>query len=160
MKHALLLLFAILLAGADAPQPAIPYFAFVRDVRVSQPDRQNFFVLDLRFGITPVTISAICGSTMEPRRFGMQFRSKAQGHRPNRLAQESLILAALSVIPSLTWTRAKSPNTTGSTCSSTRKTLWQPQLFLAKANRDRLRPNWRATRFLTSAANTWDQISY
>jgi hypothetical protein len=47
MKHALLLLFAILLAGADAPQPAIPYFAFVRDVRVSQPDRQNFFVLDL-----------------------------------------------------------------------------------------------------------------
>jgi hypothetical protein len=47
MKHATLLLFGFLLAGADPPQPAIPYFAFARDVRVSQPDRQNYFVLDL-----------------------------------------------------------------------------------------------------------------
>ena len=32
---------------ADAPpQPALPYFSNVREVRIAQPDRQNFFIVD------------------------------------------------------------------------------------------------------------------
>ena len=39
--------FLVLLAAATtAPEPAIPYFSSVREVHVSQPDRQNFFIVD------------------------------------------------------------------------------------------------------------------
>ena len=32
--------------GASPPEPAIPYFSNVRDVHISEPDRQNFFIVD------------------------------------------------------------------------------------------------------------------
>jgi Protein of unknown function (DUF3999) len=47
MRQAVLLLLAFLFVGADAHGPAITYFAMVRDVHITQPDRQNFFVVDL-----------------------------------------------------------------------------------------------------------------
>jgi hypothetical protein len=40
---------AFLLAGfasSAVPEAAIPYFSNVRDVQVSQPDRQNYLVVD------------------------------------------------------------------------------------------------------------------
>jgi Protein of unknown function (DUF3999) len=40
-----LLLLAVS-AAPTVPEPAIPYFTNVRDVRVSQPDRQNYLVVD------------------------------------------------------------------------------------------------------------------
>jgi hypothetical protein len=41
-------MFLVLLAAeaATVPEPAIPYFSNVREVHVSQPDRQNFFIVD------------------------------------------------------------------------------------------------------------------
>jgi hypothetical protein len=45
MKHALLFLVFLAFAS-DPPQPAIPYFSNVREVHVTQPDRQNFFIVD------------------------------------------------------------------------------------------------------------------
>src|SRR5579871_7025908 len=44
MKH--LLLLALLLAGADPQQAAIPYFTNVRDVSIAAPGQQNYFVVD------------------------------------------------------------------------------------------------------------------
>ncbi len=44
MKH--LLLLALLLAGADPQQAAIPYFTNVRDVSIAAPGKQNYFVVD------------------------------------------------------------------------------------------------------------------
>lgn len=44
MRWAAALLFLFLLA--DAPEPAIRYFSNVRDLRVAQADRQNYFVID------------------------------------------------------------------------------------------------------------------
>lgn len=41
--------FFLLLAFADAPdrpEAALPYFTNIRDVQISQPDRQNYFVVD------------------------------------------------------------------------------------------------------------------
>ena len=38
--------FLVLCSFASAPQAAIPYFTNIRDVQVSQPDRQNYFVVD------------------------------------------------------------------------------------------------------------------
>jgi hypothetical protein len=34
------------MVGAGPPEAAIPYFAIVRDIRISQPDRQNFLTID------------------------------------------------------------------------------------------------------------------
>jgi Protein of unknown function (DUF3999) len=39
-------LWFLTLAAAEPPEPAIAYFTNVRQVRVTQPDRQNFFVVD------------------------------------------------------------------------------------------------------------------
>jgi hypothetical protein len=39
------LLFAVL-AGPNVPEPAIPYFTNVQDVRIVQPDRQNYVAVD------------------------------------------------------------------------------------------------------------------
>jgi hypothetical protein len=48
MKLAASLFFIFLMADpASPPEPAIPYFSNVRDVHVAQPDRQNFFIVDL-----------------------------------------------------------------------------------------------------------------
>jgi hypothetical protein len=48
MKLAAALFFISLLADpVGPPEPAIPYFSNVRDVHISQPDRQNFFIVDL-----------------------------------------------------------------------------------------------------------------
>jgi hypothetical protein len=38
--------FLVLCSFASAPEPAIPYFTNVRDVQVSQPDRQNYLAVD------------------------------------------------------------------------------------------------------------------
>lgn len=47
MKASLSAVLLILLAGVDSrPEQALAYFSNVRDVRVSQPDRQNYFVVD------------------------------------------------------------------------------------------------------------------
>jgi len=47
MKIIISMLALVLLADAPTrPEQAIPYFSNVRDVQVSQPDRQNFFVVD------------------------------------------------------------------------------------------------------------------
>jgi hypothetical protein len=46
MKLAASVLFILLAADAPNPGPAIPYFSNVRDVHVTQPDRQNYFVVD------------------------------------------------------------------------------------------------------------------
>jgi len=47
MKIIISMLALVLLADAPTrPEQAIPYFTNVRDVQVSQPDRQNFFVVD------------------------------------------------------------------------------------------------------------------
>ena len=47
MKIIISMLALVLLADAPTrPEQAIPYFSNVRDVQVSQPDRQNFFVAD------------------------------------------------------------------------------------------------------------------
>src|SRR5438132_5098017 len=46
MRHGLILVFFLTFAAADPPQPAIPYFTNVREVHVTQPDRQNFFIVD------------------------------------------------------------------------------------------------------------------
>ena len=40
------MLLVLLAADAAQPGPAIPYFSNVRDVHVTQPERQNFFVVD------------------------------------------------------------------------------------------------------------------
>jgi len=45
MKTALLALFLVF-ASANPPEPSIAYFSNVREVRVGQPDRQNFFIVD------------------------------------------------------------------------------------------------------------------
>jgi hypothetical protein len=48
MRLAASLFFIFLLADpAGPPEPAIPYFSNVRDIHISQPDRQNFFIVDL-----------------------------------------------------------------------------------------------------------------
>ena len=38
-----LLLGFIVAAAPLRPEPAVPYFTNLRDVHISQPDRQNFF---------------------------------------------------------------------------------------------------------------------
>src|ERR1700688_2032274 len=43
LSGAFLLLF---LVASSPPEPAISYFTHVREVRIAQPDRQNFFVVD------------------------------------------------------------------------------------------------------------------
>jgi hypothetical protein len=48
MRLAASLFFFFLVADpASPPEPAIPYFSNVREVHISQPDRQNFFIVDL-----------------------------------------------------------------------------------------------------------------
>ena len=42
----LLLALIFVLAKSVAPAPAISYFTNVRDIRISQPGRQNYFVVD------------------------------------------------------------------------------------------------------------------
>lgn len=46
MKLAASMVLVLLAADAAQPGPAIPYFSNARDVHVTQPDRQNFFVVD------------------------------------------------------------------------------------------------------------------
>jgi hypothetical protein len=46
MRLAALSFLLFLAVDADPPEPAIPYFSNVREVRVAQPDRQNFFIVD------------------------------------------------------------------------------------------------------------------
>jgi hypothetical protein len=47
MRYIASLILAMLaLAGAGPPEPAIPYFAIVRDIYISQAGRQNFFIVD------------------------------------------------------------------------------------------------------------------
>jgi hypothetical protein len=46
MKYGSLLLLFIAFAAPDPPESAIAYFSHVRAVQVTQPDRQNFFVVD------------------------------------------------------------------------------------------------------------------
>jgi hypothetical protein len=47
MRLAVPLLLLSWIAGAPAiPEPSIPYFTNVRDVRITHPDRQNFFIVD------------------------------------------------------------------------------------------------------------------
>jgi hypothetical protein len=46
MRYASVALLLVAFSGPSAPEPAIPYFTNVRDVRVSQPDRQNYLVVD------------------------------------------------------------------------------------------------------------------
>ncbi len=46
MKLFHLLLVMSVAAAADPPGPAIPHFTNVREVKISQPDRQNYFVID------------------------------------------------------------------------------------------------------------------
>jgi Protein of unknown function (DUF3999) len=47
MKFALsFLLLAALVEAPTRPEPAIPYFTNVREIRIAQPDRQNYFVVD------------------------------------------------------------------------------------------------------------------
>jgi hypothetical protein len=41
-----LLLGFIVAAAPPRPEPAVPYFTNLRDVHISQPDRQNFFIVD------------------------------------------------------------------------------------------------------------------
>jgi hypothetical protein len=41
-----LLLGFIVAAAPSRPEPAVPYFTNLRDVHISQPDRQNFFIVD------------------------------------------------------------------------------------------------------------------
>ena len=38
--------FLFLCSFASPPEPAIPYFTNIRDVQISQPDRQNYLVVD------------------------------------------------------------------------------------------------------------------
>src|ERR1700727_248189 len=42
----LMLLFAPSAPGSGASGPAIPYFQNVRDVQITEPEKQNFFVVD------------------------------------------------------------------------------------------------------------------
>jgi hypothetical protein len=47
MRYAAFLMFtALALVDTGPPEAAIPYFAIVRDVRIAQADRQNFFTID------------------------------------------------------------------------------------------------------------------
>jgi hypothetical protein len=47
MRYAAYLMLTLLaMVDAGPPEAAIPYFAIVRDVHISQPDRQNFFTID------------------------------------------------------------------------------------------------------------------
>jgi hypothetical protein len=46
MKLRLVLLLILAFSASDPPEPAIAYFSNVREVRVSQSDRQNFFIVD------------------------------------------------------------------------------------------------------------------
>jgi uncharacterized protein DUF3999 len=46
MRLAASFFFLFLLTDAGPPEPAIPYFSNVRTVQVTQPDRQNFFIVD------------------------------------------------------------------------------------------------------------------
>jgi len=41
-----LLVFSVAVGVPGPPEPAIPYFSNLRDVRIAQPDRQNFFIAD------------------------------------------------------------------------------------------------------------------
>jgi len=43
---ALSLLSFVIIAAAATPEAAIPYFTNMREVRVAQPDRQNFLIVD------------------------------------------------------------------------------------------------------------------
>jgi hypothetical protein len=48
MSHAAYLMLTLLtLVNTEPPEAAIPYFAMVSEVHIAQPDRQNFFVVDL-----------------------------------------------------------------------------------------------------------------
>ena len=40
------LLIFVFADAANRPEAAIPYFTNVRDVRISQPDYQNYFIVD------------------------------------------------------------------------------------------------------------------
>ena len=46
MRYASVGLLLVAFSAPTAPEPAIPYFTNVRDVQVSQPDRQNYLVVD------------------------------------------------------------------------------------------------------------------
>lgn len=46
MKLAASLMLVLLFDAAQAPEPQIPYFTNVREVRIAHPDRQNFVVVD------------------------------------------------------------------------------------------------------------------
>ncbi len=46
MRYASVVLLLVAVAPPTTPEPAIPYFTNVRDVQASQPDRQNYLVVD------------------------------------------------------------------------------------------------------------------
>jgi hypothetical protein len=46
MKFPAVCFLLALIAAPSSPEPAFPYFTNVRDVRIAQPDRQNFFIVD------------------------------------------------------------------------------------------------------------------
>jgi hypothetical protein len=46
MRHTLFFMFVLIFAVPGPPEPAIAYFSNVREIRVAQPDRQNFFIVD------------------------------------------------------------------------------------------------------------------
>jgi hypothetical protein len=46
MKTTSLFLLFLALAALESPQPSVPYFSNVREIRVEQADRQNYFIVD------------------------------------------------------------------------------------------------------------------
>jgi len=46
MRLASLVLLFLALASPNPPEAAVPYFSNVREIHISQPDRQNYFIVD------------------------------------------------------------------------------------------------------------------
>ena len=161
MRYVASLILAMLaLAGAGPPEAAIPYFAIVRDIHISQASRQNFFIVDValwnhsrpdlgdvrlyddRLPVQYFIAEQSAGISSEEVEARILNLGRVAGHTEfdldaNGIAEYDRIVFGLTL-----------------------KILSRPPPYREERRLGKLQPHFLLSRFTTSAVRSWGQISF
>jgi len=104
--------FLVLGSFASAPEPAIPYFTNVREVQVSQTDRQNYLVVDEEIWTHARPDLADLRIYNGQAQVQYALSERYGGFQPSSRKQKSSTWEASPATPSSTSIQERSPNTT------------------------------------------------